>query len=731
MRTTRFFTFLTTLVLTLSAYAYDFQSGDLYYKITSNTYPYTVEVTYKAVKYSAENTPYPSFTNAVIPKSVRWSYNNKVYSVTSIGNRAFHDCFHLTSVTIPNSVTSIGTSAFYECDRLTSVTIPESVTTISDSAFYRCSSLTSITIPSSVNFIGNCAFEECAKLTSVNIPAGITSISSYVFKRCSSLTSVTIPEGVTSIGSSAFLYTALDSVTIPESVTSIGGFAFGETNLTSVIIPNSVTSIGMGAFNGCRSLTSITIPGGITRIESYTFRSCSKLTSVIIPSGVTVIGPEAFSGCYSLTSITIPDGVTRIWNQTFKNCTSLTSCTIPSGVTQIDDYAFYACKALQDVVCRSVTPPTLATAFPKNTGMTLKVPCSAVETYKTTTNWKNFTTILGSTFSGFNLALESNNTQYGIAQACPVCDNMIEAIAKPNCHFVRWNDGKTENPRTISLTSDSTFVATFAVDTYHVTATTNQTTLGMVTGSNIYEYNTPATIEAIANEGYGFVQWNDGNTENPRIVTVTSDSAFVATFDVNYTISVTSADAVMGTVVGGGKYVNNTQTTIEAVANEGYSFVQWNDGNTQNPRTFTVTSDSAFVATFELKSFNVTATTTQTAMGQVTGSGIYEYNTQATIEAIPNEGYTFVQWNDLNTENPRTILVTSDATYTATFMTITAIEQVTAETLNLRIENGTILCDGDMRIYDLIGRDVTHQNGLLQGVYMVRVDNLVVKVIVK
>jgi len=377
---------------------------------------------------------------------------------------------------------------------------------------------------------------------------------------------------------------------------------------------------------------------------------------------------------------------------------------------------------------------------------------------------------------------------------------MIEAIAKPNCHFVRWNDGKTENPRTISLTSDSTFVATFAVDTYHVTATTNQTTLGMVTGSNIYEYNTPATIEAIANEGYGFVQWNDGNTENPRIVTVTSDSAFVATFDVNYTISVTSADAVMGTVVGGGKYVNNTQTTIEAVANEGYSFVQWNDGNTQNPRTvdvtmdttfmatfaintysvsgsandanmgqvtggnvyeyntqatieavanegyafvewndgntqnprtFTVTSDSAFVATFELKSFNVTATTTQTAMGQVTGSGVYEYYTQATIEAIPNDGYAFVQWNDLNTENPRTILVTSDATYTATFMTITAIEQVTAETLNLRIENGTILCDGDMRIYDLIGRDVTHQNGLLQGVYMVRVDNLVVKVIVK
>ena len=421
----------------------------------------------------------------------------------------------------------------------------------------------------------------------------------------------------------------------------------------------------------------------VTEIEPYAFYGCSTLTYVVIPSSITSIGENAFdntglitvefqaenctlgsfANLATLQKVYIYSKVKTIPSRFIYNCNLVTSIILPENVTSIGSEAFGMCSGLVDVSCRSVTPPTLATAFPQNAGMTLKVPCSAVETYKTTTNWQDFKTILGSTFSGFKLTLNSNNTQYGTAQVCPVCDNMIEAIAKPNYHFVRWNDGKTENPRTIALTSDSTFVATFAVDTYRVTATTNQTAMGTVTGGKVYEYN--------------------------------------------------------------------AQATIQAIPNYGYTFVQWNDGNTQNPRRFTVTSDSAFVATFELKSFNVTATTTQTAMGQVTGSGIYEYNTQATIEAIPNEGYTFVQWNDLNTENPRTILVTSDATYTATFMTITAIEQVTAETLNLRIENGTILCDGDMRIYDLIGRDVTHQNGLLQGVYMVRVDNLVVKVIVK
>ena len=40
-------------------------------------------------------------------------------------------------------------------------------------------------------------------------------------------------------------------------------------------------------------------------------------------------------------------------------------------------------------------------------------------------------------------------------------------------------------------------------------------------------------MTATANEGYEFTGWNDGNTENPRTVTVTSDTAFVAIFTTN------------------------------------------------------------------------------------------------------------------------------------------------------------------------------------------------------
>ena len=39
-----------------------------------------------------------------------------------------------------------------------------------------------------------------------------------------------------------------------------------------------------------------------------------------------------------------------------------------------------------------------------------------------------------------------------------------------------------------------------------------------------------AVLTATANEGYEFTGWNDGNTENPRTVTITSDTAFMAIF---------------------------------------------------------------------------------------------------------------------------------------------------------------------------------------------------------
>ena len=132
-----------------------------------------------------------------IPATV--TIDNKIFSVTSIGNRAFSSCSALTSITIPNSVTSIGKSAFVYCRSLTSINIPDGVTNIGSKAFYFCSVLTSVTIPNSVTSIGEDAFWGCSNLTSVNIN-GNPKIGRDAFERIHANATVTMNLTASQIG---------------------------------------------------------------------------------------------------------------------------------------------------------------------------------------------------------------------------------------------------------------------------------------------------------------------------------------------------------------------------------------------------------------------------------------------------------------------------------------------------------------------------------------------------
>ncbi|MBQ0085070.1 MAG: leucine-rich repeat domain-containing protein, partial [Prevotella sp.] len=170
-------------MVSIGASAYSFESGGIYYNITSST-KLTCEVTYETSSYNS----YSGIVN--IPAIV--SYNEKTYSVTSIGSDAFCDCTGLSYVIIPNSVTSIGSNTFYRCTGLTSIEIPNSVIGVGKWAFFYCTGLTSITIPNSVTSIGNSAFSDCSGLTSVTIGNSVTSIGNYAFSGCSGMTSIVV-----------------------------------------------------------------------------------------------------------------------------------------------------------------------------------------------------------------------------------------------------------------------------------------------------------------------------------------------------------------------------------------------------------------------------------------------------------------------------------------------------------------------------------------------------------
>ncbi len=69
----------------------------------------------------------------------------------------------------------------------------------------------------------------------------------------------------------------------------------------------------------------------------------------------------------------------------------------------------------------------------------------------------------------------------------------------------------------------------------------------------------------------------------------------------------------------------------------------------------------------KIPTFTLTVLSSDTEKGEVTGNGVYNEGTEVTITAAPKLHFMFVEWSDGNTENPRTVIVNENMTYTANF----------------------------------------------------------------
>ncbi len=111
-------------------------------------------------------------------------------------------------------------------------------------------------------------------------------------------------------------------------------------------------------------------------------------------------------------------------------------------------------------------------------------------------------------------------------------------------------------------------------------------------------------------------------------------------------------------------------TPVTAVPDTGYSFVNWSDSSTDNPRTdMNVMADVTVTANFAINTY--TLTYTAGANGSISGTTpqMVNYGADGTaVTAVPDTGYHFVNWSDASTDNPRTDMnVMADVNATATF----------------------------------------------------------------
>lgn len=91
-------------------------------------------------------------------------------------------------------------------------------------------------------------------------------------------------------------------------------------------------------------------------------------------------------------------------------------------------------------------------------------------------------------------------------------------------------------------------------------------------------------------------------------------------------------------------YAEGTKLTITATPLEGYSFAQWSDGNTDNPRTLIINQDMTLEAEFKVNSYSLV----YLVDGKPYKEYLVEYGSEITIEAEPEkEGYTFSGWDEV------------------------------------------------------------------------------------
>ena len=497
---------------TTALWAYDLKMGDLYYTITHTTKPYTVEVTSNGNNYS-------NLTTVSIPDT--FTLNDITFSVTSIEEKAFYNCTNLTSVTIGNRVTSIGYTAFFGCTGLTSVTIPNSVRSIEYEAFRGCTGLTSVTIGNRVTVIGNFAFYSCTNLTSITIPNSVTDIGVGVF---TGLTSVSVESGNTIYDSrnncNAIIETATNTLHIgcnttimPNNVTGIGQYAFnGCTGLTSMTIPDSVTSIDYSAFSGCTGLTSVTIPNSVTMISEDAFSGCTSLTSITIPNSVNYL--SGFRGCTGLTSITIPNSVTCIGQRAFFLCTGLSYVSIGNNVTTIDTWAFDGCTGLTSITIPNSVTRIGYSAFSGCTGLT-SVSIGNSVTWIRGASFRGCTSLHKLIMRTLKKPSLRDDGEYAFKNT-PIDSVYIPCGTKDG--YIGWGGFSADK-----------FVEMCDMPQYIVSVVSEDVRKGSVNDNNTGNNNEWA-ISAIANSRYQFSHWSDGNTDNPRVLTVTQDTTLIAYF---------------------------------------------------------------------------------------------------------------------------------------------------------------------------------------------------------
>ena len=494
------------LAIGQNAFAYDFSavapSGQtLYYKIIDSVNHY-VKVTYPnddqvdASVFSPWGEPFSlcwgNYSRPigilVIPESL--SYNDVNYTVRTIGYGAFCDCPHLTQVVMPNTVDSIGKCAFFNCNILSNVTFSNTLQYIGEFAFMGCH-LGDVVLPSSVKVLKE------KSMVSANI------------------TSITLSDSLQIMTTDCLTDNPFTSLYIPASVSSIQSIPWGglgDRRTSIVVDPNNPYFDSRDNCNaiirthdnvlivGCQNTT---IPNNVS-VSGEAFAQCS-LDTLLVPSS---IHQFTFYWAHINKLIISSPAFTIDWNSMGDVDTIQILNEIPPiHVIGNPDQCNYAKPII--VPCNTLTAYQSSEWWSNFTNMrepaTPQITVNAehgtaiVETYPScgndtvtvsaTTDEEHYHFVSwsdGSTQNPYTLVLNGNTTLSAIfaidsvlvraTSANPLKGAVmgggvvplngtttLTAIPSGSSIFLTWSNGVTDNPYTLTATSDTSLQAYFTL----------------------------------------------------------------------------------------------------------------------------------------------------------------------------------------------------------------------------------------------------------------------------
>ncbi len=261
----------------------------------------------------------------------------------------------------------------------------------------------------------------------------------------------------------------------------------------------------------------------------------------------------------------------------------------------------------------------------------------------------------------------STNAAYGTSVT-------IVADANLGYSFADWT---TEDGAFVSASSNFTFtvetnvnfVANFVpVGSSMIATVASPPSAGSTSGGGAYTNGVTAILAATATDScYSFVNWTTNgvpfSTSSTNTITVTTNQVFVANFaPISYDVAVSASAG--GTASGGGPYDCGTLATVSAVANAGYTLVNWTENGDPVSRfanyPFVVDTNHSLVANFAPITYSISTSSFPPGGGTTSGGGNANWGASVTVMAVPTNGYTFLDW----TENG--IIVTNSLNYTFT-----------------------------------------------------------------